>query len=143
MLDIRLLREQPDLSKERLAQVGCEAAEVQAVLDVDKRRRELIASVESMRAERKQASKRIGAMKGAPEAEAAKAEVRALGEKMVAAEKNLSEVEDDFRARMLRLPNLPHPDVPPGPDESANIMLRSEDETRTFDFEPKPHLELG
>ncbi|RMF21991.1 MAG: serine--tRNA ligase, partial [Deltaproteobacteria bacterium] len=143
MLDIRLLREQPDFVKERLALVGCPAAQVDAVLELDRKRRALIAEVESMRAERRQASKRIGRMQPGPEQEAAKEEVRALGERLAAREKELAEVEEAFEAAMLELPNLPHERVPPGPDESANVVVRTEGEQRTFDFEPRPHWELG
>ena len=60
MLDIRLIRERLDFVKERLALVGCEPAEVQAVYDLDERRRKLIAEVEAMRAERNKASKDNG-----------------------------------------------------------------------------------
>ncbi len=143
MLDIRLLREQPGFVKEKLALVGCPAAEVQAVIDADARRRELIAAVESMRAERKRSSKSIGAMKPGEEMEVAKAAVRALGERMASAEKELATVEAEFQAMMLELPNIPHDDVPPGPDDSANVVLRSGEPSREFDFDPKPHWELG
>ncbi len=143
MLDVRILRDNPELVKEKLALVGCEAAEVQAVLDLDERRRKAIALAESMRAERRSASKTIGKMKPGEEMEAAKAEVRSLGDRMVEAEREMAELEDAFRRSMLELPNIPHDDVPPGADDSANIVLRTEPELRTFDFEPKPHWELG
>lgn len=143
MLDIRILREQPDFVRERLALVGCTPEEVDRVIDLDRRRRELILAVEQMRAERKTSSKSIGAMKPGEEMEAAKAAVRALGDKLGAMEKELAEAEAEFSKRMLELPNLPHPDVPPGPDDSANRIVRTEEPTRAFDFEPRPHWDLG
>lgn len=143
MLDIRILREQPDFVRERLALVGCSREEVDHVIDVDRRRRELIVAVEQMRAERKSSSKTIGSMKPGDEMEAAKATVRALGEKLAAAEKELAESEAEFGARMLELPNLPHPAVRPGADDSENIVTRTEAPTREFDFEPRPHWDLG
>lgn len=143
MLDIRLLREEPDFVKERLALVGCSNDEVQQVIDVDERRRTLIAAVENKRAERKSSSKKIGAMKPGPEQEAAKAEVRALGDGMAADEQELARLEESFQSLMLELPNLPHPDVPVGHDEESNVVTRTEAATREFDFEPKPHWELG
>jgi len=143
MLDIRLLREEPDRVKEKLALVGCEEAEVQAVIDVDKRHRELLAEVEKMRAERRSASKSIGKMKPGPEQEAAKAEVRALGDRMGEREKALAEADAKFRAAMLELPNIPHDDVPPGVDDAENVVLRTEGAQRELGFEPKPHWEIG
>jgi seryl-tRNA synthetase len=143
MLDIRILREQTDFVRERLALVGCGPEEVDHVLDLDRRRRELIVAVEQMRAERKSASKAIGAMKPGPEMEGAKTAVRTLGEKLVAAEKELAEAEAEFGQRMLELPNLPHPAVRSGADDRENVVLRTEAPTREFDFEPRPHWELG
>jgi seryl-tRNA synthetase len=143
MLDIRLIREELDLVKERLALVGCPAAEVDGVAALDRRRRELLAEVESMRAERKNASKTIGKMKPGPDQEAAKTEVRKLGDRMAVSEKDLAVVEQDFRAAMLELPNMPHPDVPLGKDDSENVVLRTEGRKKNFEFELKPHWELG
>lgn len=143
MLDIRLLREQTDEVVRRLATVGCPAEEVRRVLDVDERRRALIAEAESMRAERKQASKRIGAMAPGDEQEAAKAEVRALGERMAERETERAKLEEEFRRLMLELPNLPHPDAPEGADDSANVVTRTEAPPRALACEPKPHWEIG
>ncbi len=143
MLDIRILREQGDFVRERLALVGCSRDEVDRVIDLDRRRRELITAVEQMRAERKSSSKSIGSMKPGAEMEAAKSEVRALGEKLAASEKELAEAEAEFGRRMLELPNLPHPDVPPGADDRANRIVRTEAPTREFDFDPRPHWDLG
>jgi seryl-tRNA synthetase len=143
MLDIRLIREELDHVKERLALVGCEAGEIDRVAGLDRRRRELLAEVESMRAERKTASKTIGKMKPGEEQEAAKAEVRKLGDRMSELEKELAVVEEDFRMAMLELPNIPHPDVPPGKDDSENVVVRTEGEKKNLDFEPKPHWDIG
>ena len=143
MLDIRLIRDDLERVVERLALVGCERAEVERVAGLDRRRRELLAEVESMRAERKNASKTLGKMKPGPEQEAAKAEVRALGDRMAAAEKDLGAVEADFHAAMLELPNIPHDAVPPGKDDSENVVVSTEGEPRNFDFDAKPHWELG
>jgi seryl-tRNA synthetase len=143
MLDVRLIREDLDLVKQRLALVGCSADEVQHVADLDIQRRQVLASVEQMRNERKTASKKIGAMEPGPDQEAAKAEVRALGDKMGAQEKELAGLDETFRRAMLELPNMPLDDVPPGADDSENIVTRTEGEPRKFDFEPKPHWELG
>ena len=143
MLDIHLLREKSDWVKERLTLVGCDPAEVQAVVDVDRHRRDLLVQVETLRSERKSASKDIGKMTPGSEQEQAKAAVRQLGDKLAALEKELGDVEARFQAAMLELPNLPHELVPPGKDDRENVVIRVEGEQRAFDFEPKPHWELG
>jgi len=143
MLDIRLIREQSDFVRDKLQLVGCEPAELQRVIDLDERRRKLMAEVESARADRRKASTAIGRMKPGPEQEAAKTEVRALGERMQAREQELARISEDFDRAMLELPNLPLDGVPPGPDESANTVVRTVGEVREFDFEPKPHWEIG
>ena len=143
MLDIHLLRDRLDWVKQRLALVGCEPTEVQAVADVDRRRRDLLVEVETLRAERKSASKDIGKMKPGTEQESAKAAVRALGDKLSAREKELADVETRFDKMMLELPNIPHDDVPPGKDDSANVVVRTEEIVRRLGFDAKPHWEIG
>jgi seryl-tRNA synthetase len=143
MLDIHLLRDRLDWVKERLALVGCDAAEVESVAAVDRRRRELLVEVETLRADRKSASKDIGKMKPGAEQESAKAAVRALGDKLSEREKELTEVEARFNAAMLELPNIPHDAVPPGKDDSENVVIRTEEIARKLDFPAKPHWELA
>jgi seryl-tRNA synthetase len=143
MLDIHLLRDKLDWVKERLVLVGCDPAEVQAVADLDRRRRDLLVQVETLRSERKSASKDIGKMKPGAEQEHAKAAVRQVGEKLGGLEKELAEIEERFGAAMLELPNLPHEAVPPGKDDRENAVVRVEGKQRELDFEPKPHWEIG
>jgi seryl-tRNA synthetase len=143
MLDIHLLRDKLEWVKERLVLVGCDPAEVQAVADLDRRRRDLLVQVETLRSERKSASKDIGKMKPGAEQEHAKAAVRQVGEKLGGLEKELAEIEERFGAAMLELPNLPHEAVPPGKDDRENAVVRVEGKQREFDFEPRPHWEIG
>jgi seryl-tRNA synthetase len=143
MLDIHLLRDKLDWVKDRLALVGCEPDEVQAVADLDRRRRDLLVQVETMRSERKSASKDIGKMRPGAEQEHAKAAVRQLGDKLTALEKDLNEIEERFQTAMLELPNLPHEAVPPGKDDRENVIVRVEGKQRDFAFEPKPHWDIA
>ena len=143
MLDIRLIRDQLDFVKERLQLVGCDPSQVQAVYDLDEARRKLIADVESMRADRKRASKDIGTMAAGAAKDLAKAEMREVGERLGVLEKELAEAEARFDAAMLELPNLPHEKTPPGADESANVVVRTEGDLPELAFEPLPHWELG
>jgi seryl-tRNA synthetase len=143
VLDIRLIRSEPDRIKAELAKVGLPAAEVDALLDADRRRREAIQAVEQLRAERTTASKVIRDLKDPAERERAIATQRTLGERMPAAEAEVAAAEAEFERRMLEMPNLPHPSVPVGADESANVVVRTEGTPAVFDFPPLPHWEIG
>ncbi len=143
MLDIRLIREQPDLVREGLRKVAADPELVERVLVFDEQRRTLETEVSAMRAERNAGSKEIGKLKDETEREARKAEMRALGEKIAQAESLLDAVAADQQALMLEIPNLPLPEVPCGPDESANIVVKIVGEPRSFAFEPRPHWEIG
>src|SRR5439155_14433395 len=143
MLDIRLIRAEPERVKAELAKVAFPAAEVDALLEADRRRREAIQALEQLRAERTQASKAIRDLKDPAERERAIAAQRAMGDEMTAAEGTVQAAEAEFMRRMLEVPNLPHPDVPVGPDESANVVVRTVGEPRAFDFAPLPHWDLG
>jgi seryl-tRNA synthetase len=142
MLDIRLIREQPEHVKLELAKVAFDGAEIDAVLAVDERRRALITEVEQLRAQRSETSRTIG--KQSPDERAALvAEMRAVGDRIARLEQQLAAVESEFEERMLGLPNLPHPAVPVGADERANVVVRTEGPEPTFDFTPRPHWEIG
>jgi seryl-tRNA synthetase len=143
VLDIRLIRAEPERVKAELAKVGFPPSELDALLEADRRRREALHALEELRAARTTGSKAIREVKDAAARERAIAEQRALGERIAAAEAAAAGAETDFERRMLEVPNLPHPDVPVGPDESANVLVRTEGTPRTFDFPALPHWELG
>jgi seryl-tRNA synthetase len=143
VIDIRLVRSDPDAVKRELGKVAFPPAEVDALLAADAARREAIHAVEQLRAERGQASKAIAKLKDPAERERAIAAQREVGDRIAAAEARVAEAEAAFLARMLEVPNLPHPDVPVGPDDSANAVVRTEGTAPTFDFTPLPHWELG
>src|SRR5438093_2715982 len=104
MLDIRLIRAEPDRIKAELAKVGFPAAEVDALLAADRARREALHAVEQLRAERSAASKAIRDLKDAVERERAIAVQRALGDRIVTAERVADEAEAEFTRRMLEVP---------------------------------------
>jgi seryl-tRNA synthetase len=142
MLDIRLIRERPDFVKAELAKVQCPPSVVDELLEADRVRREALHALESKRAERTRRSKEIGALP-AEERKAAGASIRSLGDEIAAAETAAAEAEARFDALMLEVPNLPHERVPVGPDDSANVVVRTVGEPATFAFEPIPHWEIG
>jgi seryl-tRNA synthetase len=142
MLDIRLIRERPDFVQAELVKVGAPASLVETVLQADARRRALISEVERLRNERAESSReiaRLTAVERAPRIAA----MRALGDRVGELETELSAAEEAFAAAMLEIPNLPHPDVPVGADESANVVVRVIGEEPHFEFEPRPHWEIG
>ncbi len=142
MLDINLIRDKPELVRAALVDLNAEAP-IDEILELDARRRELLVEVEALRAERNTVSKEIGRMKD-KEARQAKIErMRLVADQIKDLETALKAVEDDLRAAMLQVPNLPGPDVPVGPDEEHNVVVWTKGEPRTFDFEPVPHWDLG
>ena len=147
MLDIKLIRENPDFVKERLnTRDEALVFVIDEILTVDKERRKLIAEVEQLKAEKNKLSKEIGKLfkEGKKEeAQKAKEEVVAKNERIECLEKELKEVEKRFNNLLLTVPNLPHESVPVGKDETENVEIRKWGEPRKFDFEPLPHWEIG
>ena len=143
MLDIRRIREEPDAVKAALETVGVDPAEIDALLALDAERRGAIHHLETMKAERGAASRTIGAITDPAERARAIAATRGAGDAIAGAEARVTELEARFAARMLEIPNLPHPDVPVGTDERDNVVVRNVGAPRTFDFTPRPHWELG
>src|SRR5208282_6556650 len=137
MLDIRLIREDPQTVKRLLASVGFEAEGVDRILECDASRRRLQHQLDEMRALRTRESKELG--KAAPaERDARRAEMRELGERIAAGERELSEIENLCDSLMLEVPNTPRPFVPVGAGESENRIVKTEGELREFSFKPIP-----
>ena len=143
MLDIRLIREQPDFVKAQLGRAGVDPAQIDAVLAFDEQRRALLREVETLKATRNAVSKEIGKMKDAAERDAKIAEMRVVGDRIAELDRQVAEVEQRQLGALAELRNLPAPGVPEGEDESGNVVIAQEGEPRQFDFAPKPHWELG
>src|SRR5271163_1916992 len=142
MLDIRLIREQPDFVKAELAKCGVDPAEVVQILGTDARRRHLQHELDDLRAQRTRESRELG--KASPEErERRRAEMRALGDRISGDDRELTEVERQFEQLMLGMRNLPRPYVPVGKSEADNKIVRGEGEPAEFAFKPLPHWELG
>ena len=143
MLDIRLLREQPDAVKATLARASVDPALVDAVLVYDERRRAVLQESERLKALRNATSKEISQLKDADLRNTKIAEMRAVGDQISALDKQVAEFEEAQMAALLELRNLPHDSVPVGADEEGNVVLETTGTPRTFDFAPRPHWELG
>ena len=144
MLDIKRIRERPEEVRKGLAARGADVAVVDVILSLDSRRRELLTGTETRKSERNRISKTIGELRKRGEDTAAmQAQVRALGDEITAMDEAVSAAEIELEGLMLRVPNIPCPHIPVGPDASANRVVRSWGEPRRFDFAPKSHIELG
>lgn len=144
MLDIKMIRQNTDEIKERLATRGVKTEKIDALLEKDKRRRELLVETEGLKQKRNEVSAEIAnAKRNKQDATDAIKEMREVGAKIKSLDEELEEVEATVKDMASRLPNLPNPTIPVGPDESANVELRKVGTPREFDFEPKAHWDIG
>ncbi len=145
MLDIRIIREKPEWVKERLRTRG-EDYPIDELLSLDKKRRELIQRVENLRHIRRERSEKIGRLKKEgreDEARALSEEVKALGEELKVLEDSLKKIEEELEFKLSLIPNIPHESVPIGKDDTENVVIKRWGDLPEFDFEPKPHWEIG
>ncbi|HKY79585.1 MAG TPA: serine--tRNA ligase [Anaerolineales bacterium] len=142
MLDIELIRNQPDLVKAGLVKRNMDPALVDQTRQLDERRRALLVDVETLKAERNAASKEIGAMQEKAAREGKIDAMRAVGDKIDILELDLAKVDDALNELMAILPNIPEDRVPPGGEE-ANVVAKQWGDKPKFAFEPKPHWDLG
>ena len=160
MLDINLIRKDPEWVKAQVAKRNSEAP-IDEIVAGDLRRREILQELEALRSERNTASKAIGQVMGqlkkaeksgddaavaklSAEAEAAKDRPRAIGERIAELEGELRDVDATLRNNMMWVPNLCLDSVPVGPDEESNVIHPPQGaDAPVFDFTPKPHWELG
>ena len=135
MLDIKFIRENSDKVREAAKNKGVKV-EIEKLLELDDRRRQMIQDLEALRAEQNRKSK---SKVGESEREA----LKKLKERIKDLETQLESIEHDYEVRMLTVPNVPTQDVPIGSDESGNNVIKTVGEPPKFDFEPKDHVELG
>jgi len=143
MLDITLIREQPDLVRKALRDRQMDDSPVAAILEMDARRRTLLGEVETLKAERNAVSKEIGKMKDAAARQEKIEAMRTVGDRITALDAELAALETDLHAAVAALPNVPDPATPVGRDESENVVLKTVGELPEFDFTPQPHWDLG
>jgi seryl-tRNA synthetase len=143
MLDINLIREQPDLVRKALRDRQMDPAPVDAILKLDDQRRGMLTKVEALKAERNSVSMLIGRMKDTASRQAKIEAMRAVGDNIAALDKEVSGVELELKALTAVIPNIPDARTPFGKDESANVVLRTIGELPEFDFQPKAHWDLG
>ena len=142
MLSMHYIREHPDDVRQMLARRHVEAP-LDEILTLDVEHRRLLSEVEELRARRNADSKRIGQTKDPGERQRLIAEQQGVRDRIDALDARRKEVEERLRSLLLQVPNMIVADVPDGPDESGNVVVRQEGALREFDFAPAPHCELG
>ena len=142
MLDINLIRREPETVRQMLTVRNEPIEPLDAILALDVQRREILGQSETLRATRNTVSKDIGRMKDETEREAKKAEMRIVGDQIATLETELNKIESQLDELTAALPNLVDARIPVGPEE-CNVILRTEGEPKPFDFQPKEHWELG
>jgi len=143
MLDINLIREKPDVVRKALKDRQDDPSSVDSVLKLDEKRRTLLAEVEKLKAERNVVSKEISQLKDASARQSKIEAMRVVGDKIAALDKEVTDVDVELTAIVSALPNIPDARTPYGKDDSENVVLRTVGEPREFDFQPKPHWDLG
>ncbi|MDQ6766058.1 MAG: serine--tRNA ligase [Verrucomicrobiota bacterium] len=145
MLDIRLIREQPDFVKERLAtRGGEEAAKIDEVLRVDGERRKAETALQQLNAERKRLSKEIGGKRSRGESsDELEAQVRQLGDEITRLNERAVVGEEEQKNLLLEIPNLPHAAAPIGKDAADNPVVRSWGEKPQFSGTALDHAAIG
>ena len=141
MLDVRAIREDPEGFRSGLARRNLGHV-VDEILSLDRRRRELTAEVEELRAEQNRAGKAIGGAEG-DEKQRLIAEVARVSARLKELEPDLERVESELSDLLAKTPNVPHESAPDGFTEEDAVEVRSTGEPPSFGFEPRDHAELG
>lgn len=144
MIDIKKIREDFEGTAAQLARRGVEKETVAKALDLDARRRALLAETETLKARRNAASKEIGVKaKAGEDMTALKAEMRSVGDRIAAIDGELSQIETDLRETMLMIPNVPAPEIPTGADSAFNEVVRLVGEWKDPGYEIPDHMAIG
>lgn len=143
MLDIRLIRSEPEFVKDKVAKRGDDPKVIDEILELDKKRRELIAQTEELKSRRNKVSGEIAQKKRNKEnADDVILEMRQVGDQIKEIDQNLNQLNEDVTYRLVRIPNLISDETPVGKDEDDNVEVRKWGTPRQFDFESKPHWDL-
>ena len=143
MLDIKILRQNPEIIKEALKN-RCNDLDITPAIELDKQRREILAEVEQKKAKQNEISKKVPAMKKAGEnTDELFKEMKELSNTIKLDDEKVREIDEQLKDFMLKIPNIPNASCPIGSDDSENVELRRWGTPREFDFEFKPHWDLG
>jgi seryl-tRNA synthetase len=143
MLDLKFIRNNPETVARGISAKKTDA-DIGALLDLDQKRRDLLAASENLKAERNRANQEIATAKkgGKPDPELIE-RMKELSGRIKALDTEVAGVEEELRKRQLAIPNLPHESVPPGESEQDNKEIKHWGEPKEFAYEPRPHWEIG
>ena len=143
MLDIKWVRENYEVVKNMLTSRN-NSFDLDKFMELEKARREMLVKVETLKEKRNAGSKQVGIMKrNGEDATELQNEIRNLGDEIKKLDDESNKIQEELNALALSIPNMPHQSVPLGKDENDNVEIRRWGEPRKFDFEPKPHWEIG
>jgi len=143
MLEIKFIRQHEAVVRESLQKRG-HKYDLGPFLDCDAKRRAILLEVEELKHERNKVSELIPKMnKAGEDATDLIAKMRTVSQKIKALDEELSDHEKTLNTTLMELPNIPHSSVPVGQDEEDNVVVKTVGEPRAFDFEPRPHWEIG
>ncbi len=143
MLDINLVREQPEEVRTALRKRNMDAAVVDQAQELDVERRKLLTQVETLKAERNAVSRQIGQMKD-PAARQEKIDaMKQVGDQIAVLDDTVRQVEEKLQGLVATIPNIPDPITPVGKDESENVVVKTVGEIPQYAFTPQPHWDLG
>lgn len=143
MLDLKFIREHPDLVKEGIRKKG-HGNSIDAILRLDEHRRDIIAKTETLKNRRNTVSEEIAKMKkSGKDAGATIVEMNRVKDEIKTLDEELRKVEGELNTLLLSLPNLPHPSVPVGKTPADNQVISSWGKMNEIDFTPKPHWDLA
>ncbi|MCX8094556.1 MAG: serine--tRNA ligase [Candidatus Goldbacteria bacterium] len=144
MLDIKKIRDNPQLVKDGIKKKGVSPEIIDEILEIDKKRRALIAEVEQLKAKNNKVSDEIAKMKKeGKDTTKIITEMKEVTNKIKQLDADLQQIESNLNSKLLYIPNIPHESVPVGKDETANIEIRKWGEKPQFKFKPKPHWEIA
>jgi seryl-tRNA synthetase len=143
MIDIGLIREQPEVIRKALRDRQIDPTPVDQVLVLDDKRRAIIQDVENLKAERNVVSKEIGKLKDQIQREQMIESMRRVGDQITQLDEQLRDVEQDLGDLLANIPNVPDERVPVGKDENENKVIKTVGEKRSFEFMVQPHWEIG
>jgi seryl-tRNA synthetase len=140
MIDLKLIREKTDFVKEKISQKGVDPSIVDQLLEIDKKRRDILSKIENLRAKKNLAEEKILTSENKEELRQLLKELKGVISQQ---EEDLKKIEEEWKKLWALIPNLPLEDVPIGKDENDNVVLREVGEKTKFRFSPKDYLQIS
>lgn len=142
MLDLKIIRDQPDMIRRALVALNT-TAPIDEILSLDETRRQIVTEVESLKAKRNEGSKEVNRTKDVDRRTQLIEELRLLGDQIAIKDEQVRGMDEELSNLLLLMPNLPLPNVPIGPDENSNVVTKTVEVERAQEFAVRPHWEIG